>query len=118
MRELWLRAPYRVIDAHHGKLVRAEPISLLYETGEVHHVGRFPELEEQLVNWTGACGQRSPDRRGRRRCLRLPLTNAQAPQHRESVLGEPWVDLGDRSKCRLVLEILVQALPAKLLGWI
>jgi phage terminase large subunit-like protein len=35
---------------------------VLYETGKVQHVGEFPELEEQLVHWTGAPVQKSSDR--------------------------------------------------------
>lgn len=47
-----------------GKHVRAEPVSTLYEQGRVHHVGHFPELEDQLCAFTtaGYMGDRSPDR--------------------------------------------------------
>jgi len=62
MRSTGIRAPYRVIDAKQGKATRAEPIAALYEQARVHHVGAHPELEQQLVEWTGAPGQRSPDR--------------------------------------------------------
>ena len=34
-------APVRVISASRGKVLRAEPVSALYEQGLVHHVGRF-----------------------------------------------------------------------------
>ena len=46
----------RVIKVHasRGKHVRAEPISALYEQGRVHHVGAFPELENQLTQFTTA----------------------------------------------------------------
>jgi predicted phage terminase large subunit-like protein len=49
------------VHASQGKLTRAEPIAALYEQGLVHHVGRFPELEEQMVSYTGK-GMKSPDR--------------------------------------------------------
>jgi phage terminase large subunit-like protein len=51
---------YRGVYASRGKRVRAEPISALYEQGRVHHVGTFPELEDQLCEWVP--GEKSPDR--------------------------------------------------------
>ena len=51
---------YEAVHASQGKLTRAEPISALYEQCKVHHVGSFPELEDQLCSWTP--GQKSPDR--------------------------------------------------------
>jgi hypothetical protein len=36
-----------------GKLLRAEPISALYEQGLVHHIGNFPELEDEMVSYMG-----------------------------------------------------------------
>jgi len=44
--------PYRAVHATKGKLVRAEPVSALYEQGRVHHVGMFPELEDQMCSFT------------------------------------------------------------------
>lgn len=46
--------PFRMVHASRGKRVRAEPISLLYQKGRVHHVGHFLEAEEQLTSFTGA----------------------------------------------------------------
>ena len=40
--------PVQLVHASRGKVVRAEPISALYEQGRVHHVGRFDELEDQM----------------------------------------------------------------------
>lgn len=37
--------------ASRGKQRRAEPVLSLYEQGRVHHVGQFPELEEQMTTW-------------------------------------------------------------------
>jgi phage terminase large subunit-like protein len=41
--------------------MRAEPIATLYERGQFHHVGVFPQLEEQQVTWTPDANW-SPDR--------------------------------------------------------
>lgn len=49
------------VTASRGKVVRAEPISALYEQGRVHHVGEFPELETQMREYVPEDG-RSPDR--------------------------------------------------------
>ena len=43
---------YKAVRATRGKAMRAEPIADLYERGLVHHVGEFPELEEQMITWT------------------------------------------------------------------
>lgn len=57
-------APFKEVVASRGKAVRAEPISALYEQGRVHHVGDFPDLEDQMCNFTssGYVGEGSPDR--------------------------------------------------------
>lgn len=39
---------YRKVHATRGKVVRAEPISAIYEQNRAHHVGQFPDLEEQM----------------------------------------------------------------------
>lgn len=52
--------PINPVWASRGKATRAEPISALYEQGRVHHVGVFPELEEQMTSWIP--GMKSPDR--------------------------------------------------------
>jgi len=56
--------PYKEVRASRGKVVRAEPVSHLYEQNKVHHVGIFPELEDQLLGMTqsGYMGIKSPDR--------------------------------------------------------
>jgi hypothetical protein len=56
--------PIKVEHARSGKHVRAEPVSALYEQNRVHHVGRFVDLEEQMLNMTtsGYVGSKSPDR--------------------------------------------------------
>lgn len=40
--------PVELVHASRGKVVRAEPISALYEQGRIHHVGRFDLLEDQM----------------------------------------------------------------------
>lgn len=54
------RAPVKKVWASRGKFTRAEPVAALYEQGKVHHVGSFPELEDQMCTWTP--GEDSPDR--------------------------------------------------------
>jgi len=53
--------PYKAVRASRGKFARAEPISGLYERGRISHVGVFPELEDQMVNWDPTMSK-SPDR--------------------------------------------------------
>jgi phage terminase large subunit-like protein len=52
---------YEVVRASRGKATRAQPASALYEQGRVHHLGSFPELEDELTTWTPDSGD-SPDR--------------------------------------------------------
>ena len=52
---------YKPVTASRGKAIRAEPVSALYERGLVHHVGIFPELEDQMTSWTPDSPD-SPDR--------------------------------------------------------
>ena len=57
-------AAFKEVVASRGKSVRAEPISALYEQRKVHHVGHFPDLEDQMCHFTssGYIGEGSPDR--------------------------------------------------------
>lgn len=56
--------PVRLVHASRGKLIRAEPISALYEQRRVHHVGRFDELEDQMCTFSADYDRAngSPDR--------------------------------------------------------
>jgi phage terminase large subunit-like protein len=54
------RPNFKQVHASRGKATRAEPVSALYEKGEVHHVGAFKELEDQQTTWVP--GEKSPDR--------------------------------------------------------
>jgi predicted phage terminase large subunit-like protein len=40
--------PPRLVHASKGKMIRAQPISMLAEQGRLHHIGFFPKLEDQL----------------------------------------------------------------------
>lgn len=52
--------PFKAVRATRGKQLRAEPVSQLYERDLIHHVGTFPETEDQQCNWVP--GEKSPDR--------------------------------------------------------
>lgn len=56
--------PFKVVHASRGKVVRAEPVSMLYEQQRVFHIGVFPKLEDQMCGFTPAGYQLggSPDR--------------------------------------------------------
>lgn len=67
--------PVKLVNASRGKHIRAEPVAALYESrvaddgrelvpARAHHIGRFPELEEQMSSFTtkGYQGSGSPDR--------------------------------------------------------
>lgn len=58
------RVPFKAVTASRGKVVRAEPISALYEQGKVRHVGVFRELEDELTAFStvGYMGELSPNR--------------------------------------------------------
>lgn len=55
---------YKAVHASRGKILRAEPISALHETGKIMLVGDFPDLEDELLNstTTGYTGMKSPNR--------------------------------------------------------
>jgi len=55
---------YKSVTASRGKVIRAEPISALHETGKIKLVGNFDELEDELTGFTttGYIGERSPNR--------------------------------------------------------
>lgn len=57
-------APIVEVHATRGKYVRAEPIGTLYEQNLIHHLGTFPDLETQMVDYNPELGskQKSPDR--------------------------------------------------------
>lgn len=57
--------PVELVNASVGKRTRAEPVAILYVDKPdiphtVHHVGAFPDLEDEMTTWVP--GQASPDR--------------------------------------------------------
>ncbi|MFZ4165300.1 phage terminase large subunit [Brevundimonas sp. NPDC058933] len=57
--------PIKAVWASRGKTIRAEPISALYERGQISHVGEFKKLEDQMASFTldyNRTKQGSPDR--------------------------------------------------------
>jgi phage terminase large subunit-like protein len=56
--------PYKGVHASRGKWVRAEPVSALYEQKRVHHVGAFPDLEDEMCSFgaDGLSDGKSPNR--------------------------------------------------------
>jgi predicted phage terminase large subunit-like protein len=58
------RTNFRKVTATRGKVVRAEPVSALYEQGKVRHVGYHQDLEDELMAFTtgGFMGELSPNR--------------------------------------------------------
>jgi len=78
LRQMKVTVRYRMIHASQAKRTRAEPVSALYEQygGLVRHCHavrsdaqgnlvpdeHLPELEDQMATFTGAQGERSPDR--------------------------------------------------------
>lgn len=62
LRQVRANLPITRVHASKGKLVRAEPVSALYEKGRVKHLGGFSDLEEQMTTYTGDRSQSSPDR--------------------------------------------------------
>jgi phage terminase large subunit-like protein len=53
---------YIGVHAAKSKRTRAEPVQALYEQGRVHHVGVWPQLEDQLCTWVPNSGMPSPGR--------------------------------------------------------
>ena len=56
---------YKAVHASRGKVTRAEPVAALYEQRRVSHVGSFPQLEDQLCNFSSDIDRNrsgSPDR--------------------------------------------------------
>lgn len=54
--------PYHQVRASRGKAIRAEPVSALAEQLRLHHVGCFPELEDQMCSLTPGINNGPDDR--------------------------------------------------------
>jgi phage terminase large subunit-like protein len=53
---------YTAVHATRGKVVRAEPVSMLYEQGRIRHMGAFPALEDQMCEFTPDLDRSKPKR--------------------------------------------------------
>ena len=60
LRSVDQKVPIYEVHASRGKYVRAEPVASLAEQGRIHHIGNFPELEDELSEWEP--GKKSPNR--------------------------------------------------------
>jgi phage terminase large subunit-like protein len=58
------RVPFKLVTASRGKVVRAAPISVLYDDGKVSHVGELYDMEEEMCGFSkvGYIGEKSPNR--------------------------------------------------------
>ena len=56
------QASYKHVHASRGKAVRAEPVVALYEQGRIHHIGEFPQLEDEMCEWIPGETRESPNR--------------------------------------------------------
>lgn len=83
-------APVKLVTASRGKAQRAEPVAALYEQGRVVHHGRFPDLEDQLCQFSAAGyqGAKSPDRAD---ALVWGLTELMLDVQPEPVAPARWV---------------------------
>lgn len=53
----------KTVHARESKVIRAEPVTLAYDQGRIHHVGRHVQLEDQLTSWVPEDDPKnSPDR--------------------------------------------------------
>lgn len=54
---------YNKVTATRGKAIRAEFLTLLYEQGKIHHVGTYPDLEDEMCDFDPTLvNQDSPNR--------------------------------------------------------
>lgn len=62
IRAVDVNVSYKSVTATRGKAIRAEPIAALYEQGRVHHVGSFPQLEDEMCDFDPITTRKSPNR--------------------------------------------------------
>lgn len=53
---------YKEVRASRGKVIRAEPVALMYGRNCVRHLGSLSKLEDQLCDWNPLTDDESPDR--------------------------------------------------------
>ena len=56
------RIKVELVTVSRGKHIRAEPVAAEHDRGYIHHVGIFPELEEEWTTYVPGQGMRSPNR--------------------------------------------------------
>lgn len=59
LRQAHDKIPVVTVHASRGKRTRAEPVSVEYAKDRIHHVGTFPDLEDEMCLWLP--GDSSPD---------------------------------------------------------
>ncbi|RYF46694.1 MAG: hypothetical protein EOO38_13635, partial [Cytophagaceae bacterium] len=65
IRSAGANVPITLVHASRGKVLRAEPVSAIYDDGRVHHVGEFEKLEQQMRSFHASFDRNkdgSPDR--------------------------------------------------------
>lgn len=104
---------YRAVHATRGKAKRAEPISSLYEQAKVHHVGFFPEVEDQMTTWVPEEEEtsKSPDRMDALVWALTELMPPVAPARSRSTLPTNKPPVVVRGDLRLVGERYVDKAP-------
>jgi phage terminase large subunit-like protein len=50
---------YAAVRASRGKVIRAEPVAALYEQFRIHHLGAFPQLEDQMCGFSSDFDRRT-----------------------------------------------------------
>jgi len=78
--------PYKKVHASRGKIVRAEPVSSLYEQGKVHHVGVFDDLEDEMCSYTSQTSE-SPNHMD---AMVWAITELSEDVYGELLIGKAW----------------------------
>lgn len=78
----------RTVHARQNKALRAEPVTLAYDQGRVHHVGRWVALEDQMTTWVPGDKNDSPDRLD---ALVYALSALVVPSSYKTGIGSPTV---------------------------
>jgi len=61
IRQVRRNVPVKTVWASRGKLLRAEPVAMIYQQGKVFHAEQFKELEAQMCDYKPT-SKKSPDR--------------------------------------------------------
>lgn len=52
----------KLVHAHQNKMTRGQPVVVLWDQGRAHIIGNMKELEQEMNEYTGDPGQKSPNR--------------------------------------------------------